>query len=511
MDTLVQNIRAQLSIVDGGKSREAPEAPKCGKPEGIYARSVDCMERFQYAIQSLKGIDSAKGTERGYDTKKSLSKMKFVFAMFNRWGNESAAFEDAALRSSLEFRLEEASEVKQRVLKILSNLQVSLHEAALIIIGKKPNETWPVEGFSDSDEDEGLDVEFEQTSELQELFQAMKDANSNLMKLSMVIPRSPSQDDYLKAATRYHFDPCYDIGHVREKHGSAKGITDWLIVRLGEAITRRRQYLKYRQDHGKLMRDWDEAAITEREHDTIPLTKATTFGENTTPVQKGGSELGSILGSQTSYKATILGEAAGRLNVPSHPKMAFEDVPFEFGRPFTCPYCFTEQVVKNRSAWKKHVFGDLRPYVCTFQQCDMMMFSSRNEWFSHELLNHRREWACQQCQHSPFSSSSAYEIHLQSEHNIEFEGSQLKALMLQSEEPVDKISATACQLCDEWESIIKDKKNEACHFPHGGQPSQPYGTCGQFRRHLGQHMEQLALFALSMDEDPTEDDSGRRG
>jgi hypothetical protein len=195
-------------------------------------------------------------------------------------------------------------------------------------------------------------VESEQTSQLQELFKAMKDANSNLMKLSMVIRTSPSRDDYLKAATRYQFDSSFDIGHVREKHGSAKGMNEWLIIRLGKAITRRRQFLKYREDHhGKLTRDWDQMEVG-KEDKTVALTKATTFVENSAAMQKDGTELEDSIGSETSYEATIVGESAGKLNVPSHPKMAFEGVLFEFGKPFQCPYCFTEQVVKNRSAWK---------------------------------------------------------------------------------------------------------------------------------------------------------------
>ncbi|KAJ8064829.1 hypothetical protein OCU04_007137 [Sclerotinia nivalis] len=77
--------------------------------------------------------------------------------------------------------------------------------------------------------------------------------------------------------------------------------------------------------------------------------------------------------------------------------------------------------------------------------------------------------------------------------------------MLQSEEPVDKVPATACQLCDEWEATIGDAKhNFKRQFIDGGQPSQPHDTLGQFRRHLGRHMEQLALFALPVDEDTME-------
>ncbi|KAM0182216.1 hypothetical protein ACHAPF_001103 [Botrytis cinerea] len=484
------------------------EAPALGESEGICFRSVDCRKRFEQSIQILKEIGPSEASNQQFDRDSSLFRMQGLFSHFKAWGNSIAAFQNVSIRSSLEFRLKEATDIRQRVLKILGNLQVSLHEAALIITGREPNDSWTVEEYSDSDGEEP-NSESKKTSELQELFQAMTDANTNLLKLSMVIRNSPNRDDYLKAASRYRFDASYDIGHVRDKHGSAKRSADWLIVRLGKAITRRRQYLKYREDHhGKLTRDWDDAMIIEKEDKTIALTKATTFVENTSTAQKDGSDLGSSFGSQTSYEATVIGESTGRLNVPSHPRMAFEDVPFQFGSPFRCPYCFTEQVVNNRSAWKKHVFRDLRPYVCTFQECDLRMFWSRNEWFAHEVQNHRREWVCQQCQHAPFSSSSAYEAHLHSRHQVELKGSQLKALLLQSEEPVDKLSATACRLCDQWETIIEDKRFDSKRpFLDGVQPPQSYGTRGQFRRHLGRHMEQLALFALPINEDAMEVDS----
>ncbi|KAF5879364.1 putative ankyrin repeat protein [Botrytis fragariae] len=511
METLTSYAQATAgrpSSDDSVKMGAVIEAPALGQSEGIHFRAVDCRKRFEHSIQILKEISPSEALNQQFDRDSSLFTIRETFAHYKAWGNNIAAFQNVMIRSSLEFRLREATEIQQRVLKILANLQVSLYEAALIITGKEPNESWPAEEHSDSDNEEP-DSKPEQTSELQELFKAMRDANTNLLKLSMVIRNSPDRDDYLKAATRYGFDASYDIGHVREKHGSAKNSADWLIVRLGKAITRRRQYLKYRNDHhGKLTRDWDDVMINEEEDKTIALTKATTFVENTTAVQTHGSDLGGSFGSQTSYEATTMGESTGVLNVPSHPKMGFEDVPFQFGSPFQCPYCLTEQVVKNRSAWKRHVFRDLKPYVCTFKGCDQRMFSSRNEWFAHELQNHRREWACQQCQHAPFSSSSAYEVHLNSCHQVELKGSQLKALLLQSEEPVDKVSATACRLCDQWETNIEDKEYDYKRlFPDKGQPSQSHGTSRQFRRHLGRHMEQLALFALPMNEDAMEDNS----
>lgn len=89
------------------------------------------------------------------------------------------------------------------------------------------------------------------------------------------------------------------------------------------------------------------------------------------------------------------------------------------------------------------------------------------------------------------------------------ENSQLKALLLQSEEPVDKIRPNACPLCDGWESDLNHLNQDAKRLHlNGGKVVEPYGTLKQFRRHLGRHMEQLALFALPIKEsDDLEDDS----
>jgi hypothetical protein len=107
------------------------------------------------------------------------------------------------------------------------------------------------------------------------------------------------------------------------------------------------------------------------------------------------------------------------------------------------------------------------------------------------------------------NSKSTFVAHLKSSHRITLSGSQLEALVLKSEEPVDKISASACMLCDEWETNLLHPKQDAKRaFLNDGAKVEPCGTLVQFRRHLGRHMEQLALFALPMAEgDGMEDNS----
>lgn len=204
------------------------------------------------------------------------------------------------------------------------------------------------------------------TSYLQELCMAICSSNGSLMKLSMLIRESSNRDDYLKAASRYStWEPSPFISHVREKYGSAKGNNGWLIERLGKAIMRRRQFLTYREEHhGKLTGDWGEdleEVVEEKGPEVLKLaktvasTRATTFIVDGNASKKEDVDVTGSFGSQTSYEATEFegdSSAPRKLTVPPPPKWAFPDVAFEYGEPFQCPYCYTEQVVKNKAAWK---------------------------------------------------------------------------------------------------------------------------------------------------------------
>lgn len=113
------------------------------------------------------------------------------------------------------------------------------------------------------------------------------------------------------------------------------------------------------EHHGHIIGGWgdDDAEHKKTDESVIASTKATTFIGNEKSVQNFkpvGSDPGGSFGSETSYDPTIFGNdnTPTMLAVPPHPKLAFKDVPFEFDEPFQCPYCYTEQAVKNKSKWK---------------------------------------------------------------------------------------------------------------------------------------------------------------
>ena len=278
----------------------------------IFPLCKECLQLFEELVETLEGVSFEEAMANGYDRDATLTALEEAQSRFKAWAIGIAALQRGHLRSSLDFRLKDAKDIRTRILKVLRDLVQSISSGALeflgsnclsrvclltfaailIVTGIQINETWQTGALSES-EDEAAepDEDVAETSDLQELFMAMKAANTNLMKMSMVIRNSPSRDDYLKAATRYPFDPKWDIGHVKEKHGSEKRHSDWLLERLGKAITRRRQYLKYREEHhGKLSRDWlDNESKGERAEDepakTIAVTEATKYVENEAPNQ----------------------------------------------------------------------------------------------------------------------------------------------------------------------------------------------------------------------------------
>jgi hypothetical protein len=226
--------------------------------------------------------------------------------------------------------------------------------ASLIVSGKKPNEVWQPLAVSSDDLLAGNLVDKE-TSEIQQLFLAVVGANTSLFKLSTVIRSSPPQDSYNKAASVYPYDTKYDINHVWEKYPAARKRNPWLIDRLGKAITRRRQYLRYREEHReKPSRTWKRSENESASQRDLPQaalapTTATTYVANK-PVQIENFSDGG--GSQTSYATTVSEDASNNISVPPPPAKSTDGMRFEYGKPFECPYCHTIQIVATRSAWK---------------------------------------------------------------------------------------------------------------------------------------------------------------
>jgi len=147
------------------------------------------------------------------------------------------------------------------------------------------------------------------------------------------------------------------------------------------------------------------------------------------------------------------------------------------------------------SSLSRHVFRDLRPYVCTFDSCTKPnhLFETRHEWYDHEVQNHRREWYCAECTVA-FATTSNFTRHLKGIHPALLGGERdVSALVNGCERATSE--PQQCPLC----------------------VGQSEHSAQQLRSHLGRHMQQLALFSLprlEIGEDEEEDlasEAGLRG
>ncbi|KAH6719114.1 hypothetical protein BKA61DRAFT_473803, partial [Leptodontidium sp. MPI-SDFR-AT-0119] len=296
------------------------------------------------------------------------------------------------------------------------------------------------------------------------------------------------RDRYAKAAAAAITNPFndqFDICHVEHKFPTLRKRNDrWLIDRLGRAVTQRRQYLKYcREHHDKTAKEPPSA-----EPGTLVMRNLEASSQMPTtliPSARMIEEVVEDTQSQTSY-ATSTDEENSNATLSV---IKLEEVSKGF-KQFECPYCWQIQTARNQKAWKKHVLSDLKPYVCTFEDCELKLFSDRHTWFSHELKDHRQEWRCYFCSHYPFENSDSYQRHLASHHPESFVKAQLPALLEMSQKALSKLSPTDCPFCDDWEQRLRIIN------PHIPATEALAVTPSQFQHHLGAHMEQLALFAI---------------
>jgi hypothetical protein len=118
---------------------------------------------------------------------------------------------------------------------------------------------------------------------------------------------------------------------------------------------------------------------------------------------------------------------------------------------------------------------DLEPYMCTFGGCirPNKTYGLRGEWIQHEIDAHQKKktWACRPCD-KEFTKRNMFDDHMRMFH-MRITQHQLEAFAELCEQPSGKPeSRTRCPLC--FEECRNDRK---------------------LRKHLADHLEQIALFA----------------
>ncbi|EHK27167.1 uncharacterized protein TRIVIDRAFT_34224 [Trichoderma virens Gv29-8] len=389
---------------------------------------------------------------------------------FKIWSGNMGAHTSG--RRSLQYRLRDASHLQKQVLALLADLSELLEDALAIVCGSKI----PWDQIEDdeilADEPDFLqdsnsnDSEL-QTTELEQIASNVPDTIDCLLRLSVAI-RNPAPHDHFAASVPLdvsHYEP-FDIQHVQDKFQNIDRI---LAQRLGHAISRRRQYFKYRESHHlKLAHGLNLTDQTDGEStiaSSIPgHAKNAGFNNTLSTIDEDAVSDSGI--SQTSFASSLAD--IERLRIPLPPKSA------ESG-PFECPFCFMIITATNRVSWKRHVFADLRPYVCLSEDCTATekWFARRHEWIMHEVENHWKLYVCPHSCNESFQSRSKCIEHVDKSHPGVIPTYQLEAAINLNSKPIRAEDGIACPICKE--SLDSAKK---------------------YQRHVGRHQEQLAIFAL---------------
>lgn len=279
---------------------------------------------------------------------------------------------------------------------------------------------------------------------------------------------------------------------IRDKFAN---VPEWLTLRLGKAISRRRQFLEYRKAHHERTASLGVSNVPEDTGtvvSSLPTVakqyqglRASAIPEIAEPDNQSDAGV-----SETSYAKTISSENA--LFVPEMPEAA------QGGAIFECPYCFMIiGGIHSRSQWKRHVFTDLQPYICLHQECVSAdeTFARRHSWIEHEAHFHLKIWKCNLGCNQKFSSENGMRDHFAEVHGFkDHTDAHLLALSIQVQHETPR------QL--------------SCPFCH-----DKIGSLRRYHKHVARHLEQLALFAIprdsledeDIDNDVEDDGSERQG
>ncbi|KAF5636487.1 transcription factor Cys6 [Fusarium sp. NRRL 52700] len=412
---------------------------------------------------------------------------------FKMWAGNLAAHQSGP--ASLDHRLREAPHIQEQVLYLLRDISDSLEDIGLLAPHKdtskgskdmddKP-ESLP-EGLNKDSEDSFTDSELDDDenvspeTKLSTLCTDIAEAIDCLLRLSVAIANPAPHERFRKLGggpeEDMSFYKTHDARYVQDKFPK---ISQDLPDVLGRFITRRRQFFKYREaHHAKLAAGLDQETQKDTTRtEVVPNTVASSLPEHF----KGSGVIdedsrSDMAMSETSY-ATSAGylmledgemKPAPPLKVPSRPPEADKGI-------FECPFCYRMISASTRGAWKRHVFGDLRPYTCLFSRCaeSNTDFDRRHRWQIHVSQYHWRTWSCPLKCGSTLPSAVELKDHIRHQHLPNATEEQLRTAVARGEVFISNDVTKKCPLCRRDISGLKS-----------------------YIKHVGQHLEQLALHAL---------------
>ena len=94
----------------------------------IYALCKTCFGLYYSLCDAFQAATEEEANQNAFDRGYSLAIMQDARSKFKAWAVGIAALQEGHLRSSLDFRLQSATEIRKRILIVLENLKESLHD-----------------------------------------------------------------------------------------------------------------------------------------------------------------------------------------------------------------------------------------------------------------------------------------------------------------------------------------------------------------------------------------------
>ncbi|KAJ2983178.1 hypothetical protein NUW58_g6294 [Xylaria curta] len=446
------------------------------------AATVSIAGRVAQSLTTFEAINAVE-TQAGDDDAHLIwvQQINDQLAKFKLWAGNIGAHRTG--RSSLDYRLRDSSHLHTQVIRLLDDLITSLNEVHSILSGETL--PWDLNPGDEVELDEELKdlligEDFEFDSEMSQLMKEIADSIGNLLRLSISL-RNPAPHDRFMS-TEYA-KVCYfeatDKAHVEAKFPRTHPN---LIIRVGQALSQKRQYFRYRESHheklahGMFHSGRSEVGAQSTVASSIPLAMRDP-GSNMSPFGRLDEDERSETGfSQTSFATTAPGSE--NLRIPPLPKKAYDG-------PFECPFCYMLISASTTYQWKKHVLCDLRPYICLAENCAVASreYGRRHEWMNHVLQKHWKLWTCPYQCDSDYTTETSFRQHIVSIHgsatDMELDALIARCGRTQSLSPSAPVECPFCQ----------DKLN----------------SVREYQRHVGRHQVDLALFALPRIEDDEEE------
>ncbi|KAI0147030.1 hypothetical protein GGR57DRAFT_282123 [Xylariaceae sp. FL1272] len=478
-------------------SAQTGPTSRTGQADSIANHVAQCLTAFR-VLSAATDIDKTR-VDGLVARNASLAKMEYQRARFKLWSGNIGAHRTG--RSSLDYRLRDSSHLQQQVLRLLRRLEQSVDEAGSSISAGENEDNDEL-----SDDDSALDSEFMRKlrelgseSTLERVATSVCIIIDCLFCLSISIHNPAPHDRFIssKLTDTSHFEH-HDISYVRDKFPGAEY---YLIERLGKAISRRRQYFKYRQSHREKLsagldieeKRIEEGRIEEGRNEegwieegwidvqstiasSIPLALKDSIKTHSSMIvldEDGHSDAGV---SRTSFATTA--QDSGRPKIPSIPKQYIDG-------PFECPLCYMIISVTTTIEWRRHVMTDLKPYNCIERDCiaTNAEFTLRHDWLGHVLQYHWKSWHCPLSCTKTFNSPAELQNHFAESHPAAVPPDEISGVLDSSERKRAQATRTECPLCMEKLESLK-----------------------QYQKHVGRHQVDLALFALPPIEDQDEFD-----